>query len=103
MSSSHAAVGARMRGPRAGVSSKPAGFHRVCAGAPKVSPPHPLRAHIDVAKLRPRPTKEDKMQTWYYRLPPAARALIAAALVFAATFGVAQLYALDPSSDVFST
>jgi hypothetical protein len=41
------------------------------------------------------------MQTWYYRLPPAARALITAALVFAATFGVAQLYALDPSSDMF--
>ena len=41
------------------------------------------------------------MQTCYYRLPSATRALITAALVFAATFGVAQLYALDPSSDIF--
>jgi hypothetical protein len=46
-------------------------------------------------------SKEDKMQTWYYRLPPAVSGLITAALVFVATFGVTELYALDPSSNTF--
>jgi hypothetical protein len=40
------------------------------------------------------------MQTWFYRLPPAARALITAAWASAAMFGVTQLYALDASSDM---
>jgi uncharacterized membrane protein YoaK (UPF0700 family) len=40
------------------------------------------------------------MRTWFYRLPPAARALSTAAWAFAAMFGVTQLYALDASSDM---
>ena len=38
------------------------------------------------------------MQTWLYRLPPAARAAITSAWVFAALFGVTQLAALQAGS-----
>jgi hypothetical protein len=41
------------------------------------------------------------MQTWFNRQPQAARAIITAAWVFAAIFGVTQLYALDARSDMF--
>ena len=41
------------------------------------------------------------MQTWLYRLPPAARAAITGAWVFAALFGVTQLAALQASSAMF--
>jgi hypothetical protein len=40
------------------------------------------------------------MQTWFYRLPPAARALMTAVWVFAALFGVTQLSSLDAGSDM---
>jgi hypothetical protein len=46
-------------------------------------------------------TQGVQMQTWFYRLPPAARAGITAVWVFAAIFGVTQLEALDASSDMF--
>lgn len=41
------------------------------------------------------------MQPWFYRLPPTVRGLLTAAWVFAALFGVTQLYALDGSPNVF--
>jgi hypothetical protein len=41
------------------------------------------------------------MQTWLYRLPPAARAVVTGAWVFAVLFGVTQLAALQASSAMF--
>jgi hypothetical protein len=38
------------------------------------------------------------MQTWLYRLPPAARVVITGVWVFASLFGVTQLAALQASS-----
>jgi hypothetical protein len=41
------------------------------------------------------------MQTWLYRLPPAARAVITGGWVFAALFGVTKLATLQASSAMF--
>jgi hypothetical protein len=42
------------------------------------------------------------MQTWLYKLPPAARAVITGAWMFVVLFGVTQLAAIESGSAMFS-